>query len=134
MAHRLFGDNAPEPCRSIHGHTWTFTATMAGPSLDDDGILLEFGKFKKAWRGWLKEAFDHALVLSERDPIAAVLREADPSMKITTLPLPPTTEVLARYAFDKTEEILESLERPVPIRLVQIHLKETESNAARYRR
>lgn len=38
-AHALTIQGATEP---IHGHDWTVTATLEGPSLDADGLLCDF--------------------------------------------------------------------------------------------
>src|SRR5690625_7029745 len=40
--------DAPDKCKAIHGHSWWVTVTIAGRALDKNGMLVEFGAFKKA--------------------------------------------------------------------------------------
>lgn len=134
MAHRLSSPGAPPLCQSIHGHTWTFTVTLAGQTLDEDAMLLEFGRFKKVWRGWLDNTLDHALVIASTDPLAERLAGFEPAQRLVLFEGQPTTEALAAWAFRETEALLLGLPVKVPIALVEMHLQETPVNAARYRR
>lgn len=129
-AHRLSHRKSPTKCRSIHGHSWWVTATLKAEELDEFGMVLEFGAFKRAWRQFLDEKIDHHLVLSEGDPFIAAIRDVEPESRILVLPADPTTEVLAKWVFDETELILHRLKPGV--RLAKIHVQETAVNAASF--
>lgn len=132
-AHRLAGRDAPVKCRSIHGHSWWVTVTLAGPALDRRGMLVEFGAFKKAWRGFLDDTLDHHLVLEDGDPLIAAIRSVDPAHRVRVLPRTPTTEVLAAWLFERAEEILGGLDDVAEgVRIEHVHVQETRVNAAGY--
>lgn len=133
-AHRLGTESSPPKCQSIHGHSWWVTVRLEGPRLDSDGILVEFGAFKKALRSWLDGEVDHALLLKKGDPVAAALRAVVPTMRIVELDENPTTEVIAAWIFHRCAEILHN-ELGVPpetAKVVNVHVQETRVNAASY--
>lgn len=129
-AHRLSNPSAPQKCQSIHGHSWWVTVTLSAAQLDDLGMVVEFGAFKKAWRGFLDSTLDHHLVVRQGDPMAAAVRSVQPEARILELYADPTTEVLAQWLFERTAELLEELEPRA--RIEEIHVQETGVNAAVY--
>jgi len=132
-AHRLSDPGSPTKCMSIHGHSWWVRVTLAGEGLDEAGILIEFGAFKKAWRGWLDDHLDHHLVLRRGDPMAAAIRGVYPESRILELEHNPTTEVIAKMLFDRAVEILEQVRPPEQHVMVRrVHVQETRVNAAAY--
>jgi 6-pyruvoyltetrahydropterin/6-carboxytetrahydropterin synthase len=48
-------------CERLHGHNYRVRVWASGESLDDGGMLLDFGELKGALRGVL-EALDHSLL------------------------------------------------------------------------
>lgn len=135
-AHRLGTPDSPLKCQSIHGHSWWVTVGLEGPRVDSDGILVEFGAFKKALRAWLDGEVDHALLLKKGDPVAAALRAVVPTMRIVELDENPTTEVIAEWIFTRCTHILHD-ELGVPAstaQVVKVHVQETRVNAASYAR
>jgi len=133
-AHRLSAPGSPPKCMSIHGHSWWVRVDIAGPRIDEAGILVEFGAFKRAWRGWLDNHIDHHLVLAEGDPMGDAVRAVYPQSRILCLPMSPTTEALASYLYGRAVDVLEEV-RPAEVdaRVVCVHLQETRTNAASYR-
>jgi 6-pyruvoyltetrahydropterin/6-carboxytetrahydropterin synthase len=130
-AHRLAAPGSPIKCMSIHGHSWMAVATVVGRQLDNNGILVEFGAFKAAWRRWLDDNIDHALVLQRDDPMAAAVRGVYPESRIYLLDHSPTTEVLAEHLWQVTSEILRSVADPqLDVKLENITLHETRVNTA----
>lgn len=70
-SHRLH--NYDGPCRNIHGHSYELHVTVGGkPEADKDspkvGMVLDFSVLKKIVAGKVIRPFDHALLLSEREP------------------------------------------------------------------
>lgn len=55
-------------CALIHGHNWDFHFTFEADELDECGFIYDFGKL--GWlKKWLKDNFDHTLVLQDDDPL-----------------------------------------------------------------
>lgn len=131
-AHRLSAPDAPIKCQSIHGHSWWVSVTIEGPALDASGMLVEFGAFKRAWRGFLDDQVDHHLLTHEADPVAAAILAVQPDARLLRLPFQPTTEQLAAWLSDQAARILATLNAAPGVRVALIHLQETRVNAARF--
>lgn len=134
-AHRLSTPASPTKCQSIHGHSWWARVTIEGASIDGDGILVEFGDFKRAWRRFIDDQLDHALVLRAGDPVIAALQAVVPEQRLYVLDENPTTEVLAKHLFEQSARIL-AQELGVSsewARVVELHIQETRVNAASYK-
>ncbi len=130
-AHRLSTPGAPRKCMSIHGHSWLAIVDIAGESLDEGGILVEFGAFKHAWRTWLDSHLDHALVLRRGDPMEAAVRGAYAESRLYLLDQDPTTEVLAKHLAEVTAGILATVRPPgVDAWVERMTLRETRVNEA----
>jgi 6-pyruvoyltetrahydropterin/6-carboxytetrahydropterin synthase len=138
LAHRLADAGAPEKCRSIHGHSWWITVTIAGAALDARGMLVEFGAFKRVWRGFLDGQLDHHLALGAGDPLIDAIRSAMPEARLCVLPYEVTTENLARWLFERAAACLSQVLRDAdsvaepPPRVERVHVQETSTNAAEY--
>jgi len=132
-AHRLADPAAPIKCQSIHGHSWWATVYIEGESLDEQGMLIEFGRFKKAWRGFIDDHLDHHLAVRQGDPVAAAIRAVQPEARILELPFDPTTEHMARWLFERSEAILAQLApEQGGLRVSKLHVQETSVNAAEF--
>lgn len=135
-AHRLNTPDAPDKCKSIHGHSWWVTVTIEGEELDENGMLVEFGAFKKALHTWIDKEVCHRLILKYDDPVIPVLRAVDKNLRFVELPHSPTTEVIARWIFERCEDILHT-DLGIDAshaRIARVHIKETCLNAASYSR
>lgn len=130
-AHRLSHPDAPIKCQSIHGHSWWATVEIEGESTDEQGMLVEFGAFKKAWRSFLDDHVDHHLLAHERDVVAQAILEVQPEARLLRLPFDPTTELLARWLFEQAERVLAPLSSTA--RVSALHIQETAVNGAEYR-
>lgn len=65
FAHRQ--PNHDGHCALLHGHNWSFEFEFGCTRLDSCGFVIDFGKL--TWlKDWLKEKFDHTLVLNKDDP------------------------------------------------------------------
>lgn len=132
-AHRLSHALAPKKCQSIHGHSWWVTAYIEGPELDEQGMLVEFGAFKRAWRAFLDDHLDHHLVVQRDDPVAAAILSVQPDARILKLDVDPTTEQLARWLHQETSRILADIpDVSEAARVRRIHVQETSVNAAEF--
>ena len=96
-------------------------------------MLVEFGAFKKRWRGFLDATVDHHLMLQEGDPVAAAILSVLPDSRLLELPFSPTTENMARWLFERAEEVLQEVAPGQPqLRIARMHIQETAVNAAEY--
>lgn len=138
-AHRLSDPSAPVKCQSIHGHSWWVTVWIEGEALDEQGMLVEFGAFKRAWRGFLDDHVDHHLAVRDGDPVAEAILAVQPEARVLKLPFDPTTEHLARWLHAQARHILgatlvETGGDPASVRVQRVHVQETRVNAAEYER
>ena len=56
-------------CRHLHGHNGKAVITLAGPRLDDLGMVMDFSRLKRVVGGWIDETLDHTLLLHKDDPV-----------------------------------------------------------------
>ncbi len=74
MGHRL-GDGYLSKCRHAHGHRYVAELSFVAPTLDEFGMVLDFGEIKRLAKGWIDEHIDHAFLVYEKDlPLLDFLR------------------------------------------------------------
>jgi 6-pyruvoyltetrahydropterin/6-carboxytetrahydropterin synthase len=109
-AHQLRGYDGA--CERLHGHNWKVEVFVAGPSLRDDGLLMDFKDVKRATLKVL-ERLDHRL-LNEIEPFES---------------LNPSSENIARHLFDALSSELNQGD----VRVSQVTAWESETACATYR-
>ena len=107
-AHRLFGYEGK--CKHLHGHHYVAEVTVKGPTLDDLGMLTDFGVLKRCIGEWIDDWWDHNVLLSAHDPLRETLL-SKPSLNAGRLPYlvgnyQPTAEWMAKILFDTCRFIL----------------------------
>lgn len=65
FAHRQH--NHEGHCALVHGHNWFFEITLTSKTLDENGFVYDFGKFKEL-KKWFDYTFDHTLLINADDP------------------------------------------------------------------
>ncbi|HEY7309135.1 MAG TPA: 6-carboxytetrahydropterin synthase [Gemmataceae bacterium] len=109
-------------CRHLHGHNGRAVITLAAPTLDQLGMVMDFTRLKGVVGAWIDENLDHKMLLHKDDPILPFLRQhGEP---VFVLDVNPTAENIARLIFDFTAE------QGFPV--VEVKLWETESCFAAY--
>ncbi|KJD52525.1 6-carboxy-5,6,7,8-tetrahydropterin synthase, partial [Bacillus amyloliquefaciens] len=99
----------------VHGHTYTINITIAGDELNESGFLVNFSTIKKLIHG----EYDHTL-LNDHQEFSGESADQIPS-----------TEVVAKTIYDKTEAYLKDLKnRP---HCVQVFVRETPTSYVVYR-
>jgi len=93
MGHRLLGYDGN--CAYLHGHNYIVEVTVGGKP-DGIGIVVDFKVLRKALKE-IFEPFDHAMVLHQQDPVAAML----PTERLVLLTVNPTAENIASLVFGK---------------------------------
>jgi 6-pyruvoyltetrahydropterin/6-carboxytetrahydropterin synthase len=135
MAHRLMAD-ARSKCAVPHGHNECVTVklqALAARRLDGAANMVEpFDAAKARWHRWIDEEVDHALQLSDRDPLIDYFREHEPERlaRLLVTPGDPTTEMLAACFMAKLNAFLE--ENGSALRCVEVVVEETPTNTATF--
>lgn len=109
-AHRLA--MVGEKCENLHGHNWKIEVYVQGDSLDEGGVLVDFGVIKRHVRD-LMQTLDHKF-LNELDYFQGGS--------------PPSSENIARYLADS---LVKRIDHP-GIRVSRVTAWESEDAAATY--
>ena len=107
-AHRL--NEYTGECSNIHGHTWKVETGIASPSLNEDGMVIDFRDLKSALRSVLDQ-YDHRY-----------LNEIPPFNEIN-----PTAENMAREIYGRLKLLLH------PSTPTWVRVWESSSSSALYR-
>ena len=104
-AHQLKGLEDGHPCGRVHGHTYEFGITVSSTSLDDTGMVVDFGL------------------------LAAVVRTLDHRLLNDIIPQP-TAENIAKYVWDEIElrilrQVNATTQPQDAVRIESIVVKET---------
>lgn len=123
--HRL--PHLPGKCQNLHGHSWWTEITAEAPDLHD-GLVVEFGPFKKQMRRWIDEHLDHGLMLGPDDPLLPALLQY--GMKVHQVHGWPTVENVARLLARVAGDALLDLDHAPGARITHVRVSETHVNAA----
>lgn len=115
-AHRL--NDYVDKCSRLHGHTWEVEVVVAGPELNNAGMLVDFSRIKKDLRQVL-DGLDHGY-LNDLPPFADFDRA-----------LNPTAENIARHIFVELKGLLAGCEPHAALSSVTVW--ESPTAAATYR-
>ena len=101
-------------CENVHGHNWKVRVVMAGEELDGTGMLVDFLDVKR----WMAEIIDHIdhQFLNEIPPFDVVN---------------PSAENIAEYFYQHMGERMTGT--PVPVRITEVKIWETDIQSATYR-
>ena len=101
-------------CENTHGHNFKVQVSLEGDQLDQTGLLVDFLDVKSLMDS-IVQRLDHQF-LNEVAPFDVVN---------------PSAENIARYFFEQMSTGLSS--NPVPIRITEVRVWETEIQSAAYR-
>ena len=119
--HRLL--NYEGKCRHLHGHNGRAVISLEAPTLDAQGMLVDFGEIKRHVQLWIDENLDHNLLLCRADPLLPLLQAR--GERVFVMDQNPTAENIARLIFDH------AVGQGLPV--VEVLLWETENCHAAYR-
>lgn len=125
-AHRL--PHLPGKCVNLHGHSWWAEVTVTAPEVDIDGMVVEFGAFKRELRGWIDNQLDHGVMLGPEDPLVGHLRAA--GCKVFEVPGWPTVENVAVLLAKVAGSLLEEIPHSPGARVTSVQVHETHVNQA----
>jgi 6-pyruvoyltetrahydropterin/6-carboxytetrahydropterin synthase len=109
-------------CRYLHGHNGRLEVDVESDSLDDLGMVVDFGEVRDVVKGWIDSELDHRMILCERDPLLATLKDAGEPLYV--MAENPTAENIAKHVFD--------VARDSGLNVTEVRLWETPSSYATY--
>jgi 6-pyruvoyltetrahydropterin/6-carboxytetrahydropterin synthase len=101
-------------CENVHGHNWKVRVVIEGEKLDATGMLVDFLDVK-SFMGEILDRIDHQF-LNEIPPFDVVN---------------PSAENIAEYFYQQMTGRF--AETPVPVRIREVKIWETEIQSATYR-
>lgn len=125
-AHRL--PHLGGKCYNLHGHSWWCEVVVVSDGLTPDGLVVEFGDFKRAVREWIDTNLDHGAMLGQQDPLLPVLRAAD--SKVYPFEGWPTVEAVAEKLAAVSAHLLTSVPHASGARVLRVVVRETATNTA----
>jgi 6-pyruvoyltetrahydropterin/6-carboxytetrahydropterin synthase len=111
-------------CRHLHGHNGRAVITLAAPTLDKLGMVVDFSQIKKVVGAWIDQTLDHRMLLHKDDPVLPSLRELQEPVFL--LDVNPTAENIAKLIFEFT------VSQGFPVE--QVQLWETDDSWAVYKK
>ena len=110
-------------CRYLHGHNGRLEVDIESESLDDLGMVVDFGQVRDRVKGWIDAKLDHRMLLCRRDPVAPVLLEMGEPLYL--MDENPTAENIAKHIYREASRL--------GLRVTEVRLWETPSSRATYR-
>jgi 6-pyruvoyltetrahydropterin/6-carboxytetrahydropterin synthase len=101
-------------CENVHGHNWKVRVVIEGERLDQTGLLVDFLSVKSLM-GEILDRIDHQF-LNEIPPFDAIN---------------PSAENIAEYIYQQMTGRLKNT--PVPVRIREVKIWETDIQSATYR-
>jgi len=101
MAHRIKDHKGK--CRFLHGHTWMIELSLSNKhdnSLDELGILIDFGVIKQKFFDPIQRDFDHSCILSKGDDCIEPGGRLIEDLNICYMDFKITAETLAKYFYE----------------------------------
>jgi 6-pyruvoyltetrahydropterin/6-carboxytetrahydropterin synthase len=118
--HRLL--NYVGPCQHLHGHNARVDVMLMSDTLDERGMVMDFGDVKRVVKQWIDDTLDHTLLLSKGDPLVPLFEEK--GEKFYLMEDNPTAENIAKLIYDF------AVSQGFPVKAVT--LWESDTSFARY--
>ncbi len=123
---------AQSHCNLLHGYALSIHIEFEADELDSRNWVVDFGGLKEL-KEWLKETFDHTLLVAKDDPMLAHLQCLEELNLARVIVLPATgCEAFAKYIYGMTETWLMSNGYTPRVRLNSIEVREHGANSAIY--
>jgi 6-pyruvoyltetrahydropterin/6-carboxytetrahydropterin synthase len=62
-------------CRFLHGHNGLLEIEVDAEALDNQGMVVDFGRLNDVVKNWVNDNLDHKMLLARRDPAVPVLQQ-----------------------------------------------------------
>jgi 6-pyruvoyltetrahydropterin/6-carboxytetrahydropterin synthase len=126
-----YGHRLPEfdgKCRRVHGHNATveIVAEADAKSLNQHGMVVDFGTLREIFNTHVRDVFDHRMLVEHRDQgLINALKKAGDEPYVLPRGVPATAEGISIHIRDLVEEVLKA--REPRCRLVSVRVWETEN-------
>ena len=128
-AHRLM--NHLRDCKYLHGHNAILEVFISSPDLDKMNMVLDFSDFKKVVGEWLKENWDHCVLLNENDrDILDRQFSVDIFKKVYLFKGNPTAELMAKELYVVVQGLM--VKHKIPVQVSKVICWETLDSYAEY--
>ena len=124
-AHRLF--DYIGKCNSGHGHSYYAIVGFSSAKLIGAGFVIDFGIVKEFLKGWINSSWDHAMLLTDKDPLKDITELGH--TYIMPEGLEPTAENMCKVLFD----VMKNAFADDRVRVDFVSIKETATTIATYR-
>lgn len=123
-AHRLKTAFSKACVNQIHGHSYIVEVMLQSETLNEDGMVLDFGKLKAVIGDYIN-SWDHSLILHKSEVTKAIRRDNE---RLIVTKYNPTAEEMARDMFHYI-----AIKLTVPcVHLVEVRIHETDTGWASY--
>jgi 6-pyruvoyltetrahydropterin/6-carboxytetrahydropterin synthase len=120
-------------CRLIHGYALAFKFVFATHQLNECNWCFDFGGLKPI-KAWLKDMFDHTMLVAEDDPERALFEQMHQDGLIDLRVLPAVgCEATAKHVFDYVARFVQE-ESAARVWLESVEVMEHSGNSAIYTR
>ena len=92
-------------CAHPHGHNGKIEIELESNTLDNRGMVFDFGDIKEIIQKWVDKELDHKMILKKKDPLVKILKDLDePYFEMNENP---TAESLAKliYKYAKSKKL-----------------------------
>ncbi len=123
------------PCTKVHGHSYKVEITIETQKLNDEGMVVDFVELS-AVKNKIMEEWDHALIVSEKDPEIEIFQKLDNEWGVAKLAVLEfkniTAENMAVYIATLTRQFVRS-KINTDIEMIEVSIWETSNNKATFR-
>ena len=105
-------------CQRIHGHSYIVEIFVQSDTLNEDGMVIDFGELKKHVQP-LIDSWDHSLILSRNS------KNKFTDCDVRIMDVNPTAENMAKFLFDNIADKIGG-------RLSKVRVHETDTGYAEY--
>lgn len=97
-AHRVIGHE--NKCKYVHGHRYVLEITAESSSLNDLGMVVDFGQLKAVMKEWIDKNLDHNIILSREDEELGKFISSHTGQGVYYIDTNPTAENIALHIKD----------------------------------
>jgi len=120
---------AQSDCKYLHGYSLAFEITLCSEKLNEHNWVYDFGDFEFL-KTWLKDNFDHKLIVAEDDPELELIMKLDKSMANINVVSKISCEAFAQMTFEFIENHIKTLSDELTVEYVTV--SEHQANSATY--
>lgn len=133
-AHQLKGAHTKGCYETIHGHSGKVELFFGSKTLDENGMVIDFGEINDLVKSFIMNLLDHALIMPNSLPTAYLNSLKKYNKKVLIVDDNPTAEFFAESLYYDIEEMLKSIfsKKSTEIYLWKVRFHETETGYAEF--